>query len=143
MTLTAEQVRGVIGLHAIGADGSKAGKVEELFTSTATGEPEWVTLKHGLFGSKHHFAPLAGATVNADGDLVLSVTALAVADAPGIENDGQLTSDEIGRLYSHYGLTPPPAGVAGTPAGTLSLQRYVVTEQTTAAGTTQVGKQPI
>jgi hypothetical protein len=137
MTLTAQQARTVVGLTAVDPAGEKAGTVGELFTSDATGEPQWVTLKHGLFGGKENFAPLAGAAVNAAGDLALAVPLAVIRDAPGIDNDGQLTPEEVTRLYAHYGVQP--AGAPGTP-GVITLQRYIVTEQTQ---TSQVRKEPI
>jgi hypothetical protein len=147
MTLTEAQAQNLPGRTVVSSDGDKAGHVGQLFTADATGAPEWVTVKHGLFGARENFAPLAGAAVSPDGDLSLAVTLSQVRDAPGIDNDGHLDATEVSALYAHYGIPEPavlaPPAVPGAPAGTFAqqgptLRRYVVTEETR-----QVGKQPL
>lgn len=144
----------MIGATAIGADGDKLGKVGQIYLDEATGEPAWVTVSTGLFGTRQSFAPLQGATVR-DDQVILAVPHDLVKDAPNIEDDGHLDHSETGTLYQHYagylgrggqpqghdtsGPTTDDAmtrseerlhvGTENTVAGRARLRKYVVTEQ--------------
>jgi uncharacterized protein (TIGR02271 family) len=96
-----EQWNTVIGSTAIDADGDKVGKVGEIYANDATGEPEWVTVSTGLFGTRESFAPLYGAQPG-DGELQLAVGKQLIKDAPNIDTDGHLDGSEIDQLYQHY-----------------------------------------
>jgi uncharacterized protein (TIGR02271 family) len=96
-----EQWNNVIGSTAFDADGDKVGKVGQIYLNDATGEPEWVTVSTGLFGTKESFAPLYGAQP-ADGELRLAVSKQLIKDAPNIDTDGHLDGSEIDTLYQHY-----------------------------------------
>ena len=55
------------GLHAVDADGAKVGTVQQVYRDDATNnEPEWITVRTGLFGMKETFIPLAGARRTGD-----------------------------------------------------------------------------
>lgn len=101
----------------IASDGDKLGKINQVYTSDATGEPAWVTLETGLFGSQESFVPLADASFEGD-DIRVPVTKQAVHDAPRVDADGHLSVEEEDGLYQHYGLHNPgqPDGdaVSGT-----------------------------
>jgi sporulation protein YlmC with PRC-barrel domain len=58
-----DQVQRVIGRDAYGSDGTKIGRVGQVFLDDQTGEPEFVTVNTGLFGMSESFVPLAEATV--------------------------------------------------------------------------------
>jgi uncharacterized protein (TIGR02271 family) len=66
-----------------------------------TGQPLWVTITTGMFGTKQSFAPLYGSR-SRGGDLQLAVTKDMVQDAPGIEADGHIEDSENEALYTHY-----------------------------------------
>ena len=104
MTDTQSDLRGWIGQTAVDQSGDKIGKVEEIYVDDVTGEPEWLAIKTGLFGSKLTFAPLRGATSEGD-DLRLPYAKDLVKDAPNVETDGHLEPDEEALLYRHYGRT--------------------------------------
>ena len=91
----------LIGLTAVDAAGDKIGKVGQVYLGEATGQPEWVTVSTGMFGSRESFAPLHGASVR-DGQLVLAVPKDLVKDAPNVEDDGSLDDTETTALYQHY-----------------------------------------
>jgi uncharacterized protein (TIGR02271 family) len=91
-----------VGHHVIDIDGEKVGKIEALYRDDASGEPEWLAIKTGMFGSKHSFAPIAGAS-NAGDDLRLAFTKSQVLDAPKVDPDGHLEPAEEAELYRHYG----------------------------------------
>ena len=65
----------LIGRTAVGSDGDKLGKVGQIYLDEATGEPAWVTVSTGLFGSRQSFAPLYDATVSED-QVILAVPAI-------------------------------------------------------------------
>jgi sporulation protein YlmC with PRC-barrel domain len=84
-------------------EGEKIGRIEEIYLDADSGEPEWVLVHTGLFGSKRNFVPLAGAT-ELEGQLRVPLEKATVKDAPQIELNGQLTKDEEAALYKHYGV---------------------------------------
>ena len=86
-----------------GADGEKIGTIDEVYLDRATGEPEWLAVTTGLFGSNVSFVPLRQATRGDEGILVPYDKAL-VKDAPNVEPDGELSREEEQRLYQHYGV---------------------------------------
>jgi uncharacterized protein (TIGR02271 family) len=110
----------LIGWTAIDADGEKIGKVGQVYVDEATGQPEWVTVRTGLFGTRESFAPLYNAKPG-DGELRLAVTKHQVKDAPSLAADEQLSEAEIGTLYQHYVGYLDPVGTyaaGAAPGGT-------------------------
>lgn len=91
----------LIGRHAVDSDGDKLGTIEQVYINDTSGEPEWVTVKTGLFGTKESFAPLQGATDNGDA-LQLAVTKEVVKGAPNVDNDGHTDDDEQRALWDYY-----------------------------------------
>lgn len=89
------------GGNVIGADGDKIGSIGQLYADDDTGEPTWVTVKTGLFGTSQSFIPVEGAR-SQDDDLVVPYTKDHVKDAPRVDVDGHLTPEEEDRLYTHY-----------------------------------------
>ena len=55
-----------IGRTVVDASGRRIGKVARVYMGNLTGEPEWITVKTGFFGSPNRFIPLAGVIVNSD-----------------------------------------------------------------------------
>lgn len=99
----------LIGLTATDADGDKVGQVGQVYLDEGTGQPQWVTVSTGLFGTRQSFAPLDGCSVR-DGQLVLAVSRQLVKDAPSIEDDGHLSEAEVTALYQHYAAHLDPTG---------------------------------
>jgi uncharacterized protein (TIGR02271 family) len=106
---TSQQWEDLIGLTATDADGDKIGKVGQVYLDEGTGQPEWVTVSTGMFGTRQSFAPLYGSSVR-DDQLVLAVSKELVKDAPSIEDDGRLEEAEVTALYQHYAANLDPAG---------------------------------
>jgi uncharacterized protein (TIGR02271 family) len=99
-------------------EGSKIGKVGTVYLADSTHEPEWVTVKTGLFGTKESFVPLSGAGMDNDG-LHVNVAKDQVSDAPRMDAGGHLSPDESAQLYKHYGMPMPrtsPEPTKGTQA---------------------------
>lgn len=91
----------LIGRSAVGSDGGKLGKVGQIYLDELTGQPAWVTVTTGIFGTRQSFAPLDNADVR-DEKLVLAVPQQLVKDAPNVEDDGHLNDSETLALYQHY-----------------------------------------
>jgi uncharacterized protein (TIGR02271 family) len=103
--LTEDQAREVIGATAYGDDGDKLGKVGQLYLDDQTGQPEFVTVNTGFFGTSESFVPVADATFNGD-RLVVPFSKDKVKDAPNVDLDGRhLDESEEQRLYEYYGLS--------------------------------------
>jgi sporulation protein YlmC with PRC-barrel domain/stress response protein YsnF len=99
---TMQQVENWRGRTLVDRDGDKIGKIEDIYLDRQTGEPEWIAVKTGTFGSNLSFLPIEGATLA--GDDVRSAEAKdRVKDAPNVEADGELSPEEERRLYEYYG----------------------------------------
>jgi uncharacterized protein (TIGR02271 family) len=90
------------GRTLVDRDGDKIGKVEDVYLDRQSGEPEWVAVKTGMFGSNVSFVPIHDASPSGD-DLGVAYTKDQVKDAPNIDPDGELSPEEERRLYQHYG----------------------------------------
>jgi len=101
-THTREDVLSWRGHDMIGSDGDKIGSIEDIYLDRETEQPEWAVVTTGLFGTKRTFVPLADAQSGDDGVRVPFDKA-TVKDAPRIDPDGALSSDEERTLYRHYG----------------------------------------
>jgi sporulation protein YlmC with PRC-barrel domain len=100
---TLEDVQTWRGMKMVDPDGDKIGTIDEIYLDRQTGEPEWATVKTGLFGAKSSFVPIREAEVAGDDEIRVPFQKEQVKDAPNIEADGQLSPEEEQRLYEHYG----------------------------------------
>jgi uncharacterized protein (TIGR02271 family) len=103
MTTKQNELAGWIGHTLVDERGEKIGKIVDIYLDEATGQPEWIAVNTGRFGSNISFVPLAGAQASGD-DLQVPYSDEAVKNAPNAKPDGQLSQDEESRLYSHYGM---------------------------------------
>lgn len=101
--LTSENIEALLqnSGNVISPDGTKIGSIGQVYADDETGQPEWVTVKTGLFGTSESFVPLEGARVEGH-DLVVPYEKDLVKDAPRVDADGHLEPAEEDRLYSHY-----------------------------------------
>jgi uncharacterized protein (TIGR02271 family) len=118
--ITKTDVQQLTGATVYGGDGNKIGAVGQVYLDNRSGDPQWVTVKTGLFGTKETFVPLDNA--NLTGDRVeVPFSKDQVKDAPRVDEDGELSPDEEGELYRHYGFTSAddrPTGDRATGDGT-------------------------
>ena len=91
------------GRELLGLDGEKIGSVKEIYEDERTGKPEWALVTSGLFGSRSHFVPLAGAEPAGEAVRV-GVSKDQVTAAPSIDGDGELSEHEERTLFEHYGV---------------------------------------
>jgi sporulation protein YlmC with PRC-barrel domain len=89
--------------------GDKIGKVGQVYLDDTTGQPEWVTVRTGLFGTKESFVPLAAARVEGD-ELVVDIPKSKVHEAPRIDEEGHLSEEQETELYTYYGVSQGPFG---------------------------------
>jgi uncharacterized protein (TIGR02271 family) len=100
---TAQELERAIGKDVYDVEGNKVGTAANLYASDLSGEPEWVTVKTGLFGNKESFVPLTGAHTERDG-LHVGARKDTIKDAPRIDDQGHLSEAEAAELYRHYNL---------------------------------------
>ena len=102
-THTLDDVKSWRDATVLGTDEDKIGTVHDVYLDRQTGEPAWIAISTGLFGSRVSFAPVEGASRH-DDHLHLAYTKDQVKDAPNVEADGELSPQEEQALYTHYGL---------------------------------------
>ena len=130
-----ESLDRVIGADVIDANGNKIGTASEVFLDDQSGNPEWVTVKTGLFGTKESFVPIRNADMTGDG-LRVPVTKEAVKDAPKIDADGHLSPQEEQELYRYYDMG---GNQTADTVGMQSDQTADYTQSGTAGTTTNTG----
>jgi uncharacterized protein (TIGR02271 family) len=90
------------GRTLVDRDGDKIGKIEDVYLDRRSGEPEWIAVKTGVFGSNVSFVPIHDAAPAGD-DIRVGQEKDLVKDAPNVDADGELSPEEERRLYQHYG----------------------------------------
>ncbi|WP_299167938.1 YsnF/AvaK domain-containing protein [uncultured Arthrobacter sp.] len=85
-------------------DGGKIGSVGQVYVDDHTGNPSWVTINTGLFGSNESFAPLEGAALEGN-DVRVGYSKNKIKDAPNVAPDGHLSEQEEAELYRYYGIS--------------------------------------
>ncbi|MFJ8742552.1 DUF2382 domain-containing protein [Embleya sp. NPDC127516] len=113
----------LIGRKVVDSEGSKIGTIGQVYLDDRTGEPEWVTVKTGMFGGRESFVPLGPADMQGD-DLRVPFDKELVKEAPSLGTDEHLSPEEEARLYRHYSVTP-----------STGMTRTGTTEGTGTAGT--------
>ncbi|MGI4895324.1 MAG: DUF2382 domain-containing protein [Janthinobacterium lividum] len=114
------------------SDGDKIGKVDEVYLDNATGEPEWVSVKTGLFGSNVALIPLAQANMSGD-TVTVPFDKAKVKDAPHHDPGAELSESDEADLYRYYGVTDPSA--TSTTAGTVGTGNYSGADYDTTTAT--------
>ena len=102
--ITQNDIARLNGADVYDTSGDKIGSVGQVYLNATSGDPEWVTVKTGLFGTKETFVPLRDATVT-DDRVTVAYGKDQVKDAPNIEADGPMSHTEEGQLYTYYGLS--------------------------------------
>jgi uncharacterized protein (TIGR02271 family) len=103
--ITREQIPTVLDHPVHDADGNRIGEAKHVFLDDSTGQPEWVSVRTGMFGSSESFVPIKDAAVVGD-HLEVPYAKNKIKDAPNVDVDagGHLSEDEEHRLYEHYGI---------------------------------------
>lgn len=103
--ITRDQIPAVLDHPVYDGTGAKIGEAKHVFLDDATGRPEWVSVKTGLFGSSETFVPIRDASLVED-HLEVPYTKDKVKDAPDVvvDSGGHLSREEEHRLYEYYGV---------------------------------------
>jgi uncharacterized protein (TIGR02271 family) len=101
-TLTLDRLTTMTGTAVYSSDGDKIGTIDEIFVDQETGQPEWIGLGTGFFGTKRVLVPVTGAEV-AEDRVTVPYSKNQVKDTPGIDAD-DISQETEERLYAHYGL---------------------------------------
>jgi hypothetical protein len=112
--------------------GELLGSIEIIYLDKATEQPEWALLEAGTGGPARTFVLLVSAGEEGDTIRVPFDKAL-VEGAPGMPADRELSEDQEGELYRHYGV---PYSRADSPTG-LPAGEPEPTEPALAAGEAQ------
>jgi uncharacterized protein (TIGR02271 family) len=92
-----------IGKTVYSGEGDKIGKVGQVFLDDQTGQPEFLTVNTGLFGSSESFVPVEGASIDGD-NVSVPYGKDKVKDAPRVDLDGNhLDESDERRLFEYYG----------------------------------------
>ena len=135
---TQQDVRAWRGLNLVDRDGDKVGKIEDVYLDRSSGEPEWIAVKTGLFGTNVSFVPIHGASPQGD-DVRAEYEKSLIKDAPNIDPDGELSPEEERRLYQHYGRSDYDEWGDDSEDRTEALYGRDADLDTTGTGTTGIG----
>jgi hypothetical protein len=98
---TPQDTPNYIGRAAVDAEGNRIGKITKVYDDDQTGQPLWILVETGLFGTRQSFAPVHGSRF--DGELVvLAVSKDQVKDAPNIDSDAHVSESEQDALRQYY-----------------------------------------
>ena len=98
------EIRQVIGSTLYSHDEEKIGSIGQLFLDDNTGQPEFLTVNTGFFGTNESFVPASGATVTSD-RVVVPFSRDKVKDAPNVSVDnGHINETQERELYEYYGM---------------------------------------
>ena len=97
------QVDQIFSATVYDPSGEKVGTAGQVYFDDVTGEPEWVTVNTGLFGTSESFVPIHDAELSGD-RLVVGHDKDHVKNAPNVGDDEHLSPDEERALYAHYGV---------------------------------------
>jgi len=139
MEITRDQLDGIAADgDVVAIDGDKIGGLGQIYLDDNTGEPKWVTVKTGLFGTSETFVPLDGASLSG-GEIFVNYDKATVKDAPRVDADGNISPEEEDILYTYYSLGGTSAGDdpdrAGNVSGTIGSDYSATDTGYDAAGT--------
>jgi hypothetical protein len=118
--------------------GEPLGRIEIIYLDKVTSQPEWALLEAGATGPARTFVPLVSAGEEGDTVRVPFDKAL-VEGAPSLPADRELSEEQEGELYRHYGV---PYSRADSPSG-LPAGEPQPAEPALAAGGPQPAEEPV
>lgn len=102
-----KRAQDLIGNDIYDQEGNRIGRVGNVYVDDSTHQPEWVTVRTGMFGTKESFVPLQGASTSEQG-INVEVSRNKIREAPRVDAEhGHLSDAEGQDLYTYYGLTKP------------------------------------
>jgi hypothetical protein len=126
------------GRTLVDHNGEPLGRIEIIYLDKVTNQPEWALLEADAAGPARTFVPLVSA--DEEGDTVLVRFArILVEGAPSMPADQELSEEQEGELYRHYGV---PYSRADSPSG-LPAGEPEPAEPALAAGGPQPAEEPM
>jgi hypothetical protein len=126
------------GRTLVDHDGEPLGTIEIIYLDKATEQPEWALLEAGGPGPARTFVLLVSASEEGDA-IRVGFDKTLVEGAPSMPADRELSEDQEGELYRHYGV---PYSRADSPSG-LPAGEPESTEPALAAGEAQPAEAPV
>jgi len=99
---TSQDPRDYIRSVAVDAEGNRIGKITKVYHDDQTGQPLWILVETGLFGTRQSFAPVHGSRFDGEQLVVLAVSTDQVKDAPNIDSDAHVSESEQDALRQYY-----------------------------------------
>ena len=99
---TSQDPRDYIRSVAVDAEGNRIGKITKVYHEDQTGQPLWILVETGLFGTRQSFAPVHGSRFDGEQLVVLAVSKDQVKDAPNIDSDAHVSESEQDALRQYY-----------------------------------------
>ena len=139
--ITQEAIPSVLGRTAYDGSHKKIGKIGQVYVDDKTGQPEWMTVRTGMFGRMESFVPLQPAEVRGD-EVVVPFEKQQIHNAPRVDVDasGHVAEQDEARIYDYYGMQSPAAPPAGKQAMTRSEEQLRVGKETGEAGHARLRK---
>ncbi len=134
------------GASVEGSDGSKIGKVSDVYLDEQTSRPEWAAVKTGMFGGHVSLVPLA--TAEFDGALLrVPYSKDQIKDAPHQDPEGALSPEQEAQIFTHYGVpyggetvTAQTGGEGGQESGRTGGKGKQESERTGGKGKQESGR---
>jgi hypothetical protein len=99
---TPQDTPNYINRAAVDAEGNRIGKITKVYDDDQTGQPRWILVETGLFGTRQSFAPVHGSRFDGEQLVVLAVSKDQVKDAPNIDSDAHVSESEQDVLRQYY-----------------------------------------
>jgi hypothetical protein len=126
------------GRTLVDHNGDPLGRIEVIYLDKVTNQPEWALLEADAAGPAPTFVPLVGA--GEEGNTIrVPFAKTLVEGAPSLPADRELSEDQEGELYRHYGV---PYSRADSPSG-LPAGEPEPAEPALAAGEPQPAEEPV
>jgi hypothetical protein len=127
------------GRTLVDHNGRPLGSIEVIYLDKVTSQPEWALLEVGATGASRTFVPLVGA--GEEGDTIrVPLARTLVEGAPAMVADRELSEDQEGELYRHYGI---PYSRADSPSGLPAGEPEPDAEPPLAAGQPRPAEEPV
>jgi hypothetical protein len=99
---TSQDPRDYVRRVAVDAESNRIGKITKVYHDDQTGQPLWILVETGLFGTRQSFAPVHGSRFDGEQLVVLAVSKDQVKDAPNIDSDAHVSESEQDALRQYY-----------------------------------------
>lgn len=101
MNITQDQINDLYDAEVVTQDDDNLGGVGEVYLDDQTGEPSWVSVKTGWFGTNHSLVPLANADFSG-GRIRVPYSKDVIKDAPNVDAEQHLSEQEQDELFRYY-----------------------------------------